>query len=186
VDRIAADAHRAGEIIRRIRQFVRKRDADRIAVDANQLVREVVRFMEYEAADRRISIELKLADGLPKVRVDPIEIQQVILNLVRNAFDALDRAPDDKRICAVRSRRLDDATVELTIEDTGPGISESLRQQVFEPFYTTKEEGLGMGLAISRSIAESHGGGVAAGRSSLGGAALQLTLPASEEDATHG
>jgi len=186
VDRIAADAHRAGEIIRRIRKFVRKRDVDHVPVDTNELVREVVRFVEYEAAGRRVSIKLALADGLPKAKGDPVEIQQVILNLVRNAFDASDRVPADKRICAVRTRRLDDGMVELTVEDAGPGISESLQQQVFEPFYTSKEEGLGMGLAISRSIVESHGGRIAAGPSPLGGAAIRITLLTCEEDVTDG
>ena len=186
VERIAADAHRAGEIIRRIRQFIKRREVAHVPVDANELAREVVRFMEFEAAGRGVSIELALADALPKVKADPVEIQQVILNLLRNAVDAADRGGAGKRICAVRSRRLNDGAVELSVEDNGPGISESLRQQVFEPFYTSKEEGLGLGLAISRSIVESHGGRIAAGPSSLGGAAIRITLFACEGDATDG
>ncbi len=182
-DRIAADSQRASEVVRRMRQFVRKRDTDMIVVDVNRLAQEVSRFVAHEAVSRSVRIELDLLDTLPRVYADPIEIQQVMLNLVRNAMDGMDDVDDAKKQLRISIRPAGDM-VEISVEDSGPGISKQLAEQVFEPFFTSKEDGLGLGLAISRSIVEAHKGRMAISESSLGGAKVHFSLPIySDEDA---
>lgn len=186
VARIAEDAHRAGEIVRRLRQFVQKRPTERSAVDPDQIVREICRFVVSEAAHRQVTVEMKLAAGLPKVEADSIEIQQVLLNLVCNAFDAV--APMEarnRRVC-VRTRLSPAGEAEMIVDDSGPGISANLQAQVFEPFFTSKDAGLGMGLAICRTLVESHGGRIWIRKSRLGGASVRFSLPLAKEDAAHG
>ncbi len=185
VDRIAADAHRAGEVIRRMRQFVRKRETERLPIDVNQLVGEVCRFLASETAQRKITIDLELADALASVRADSVEIQQVLINLVRNAFDAVAAADDPRRRIAIVTSMADHGDVEVRVDDCGPGISSGLSQQVFEPFFTSKDDGLGMGLAICRTLIEAHGGRIWAGRSNQGGASVGFCLPPLAEEPTH-
>jgi two-component system sensor kinase FixL len=182
-ERIAADSQRASEVVRRMRQFVRKRDTDMTIVDVNRLAQEVSRFVAHEAVSRSVRMELDLIEPVPRVNADPIEIQQVMLNLVRNAMDGMDEIDDKKRQLKISVRPVDDV-VEIAVEDSGPGIPKQLAEQVFEPFFTSKEDGLGLGLAISRSIVEAHKGRVAIGQSSLGGAKVRFSLPIySDEDA---
>jgi C4-dicarboxylate-specific signal transduction histidine kinase len=180
VERIAEDAHRAGEIIRRLRQFVKKRATEASAIDINQLAREVCRFVAAEASQRQVVVDLKLTSRLPKVTADAVEIQQVALNLVRNAFDAVAGQETDRRRVVVRTRRSARGDVELVVDDSGPGISAGLKEQVFEPFFTSKEEGLGMGLTISRTLVESHGGRIWVRKSRLGGVSIRFSLPVTE------
>lgn len=181
VERIASDAHRAGEIMRRLRQFVRKRETDMVSVDLNSLVQEVFRFLDHEIARRRVVVDFELEQRLPAVKADPVEIQQVVLNLVRNAMDALMRNEPEQRKCRATTAVAEPGRAALSIEDSGTGISENLREQVFEPFYTSKDEGLGMGLAISRSIIEAHRGQILLDQSSLGGLCVRVVLPVAEE-----
>lgn len=182
-DRIAADAQRAGEVIRRLRQFVRKRDTERAIVDVNRSVEEVRRFLLAEAIQRQITLELDLAVDLPKVCVDEIEFQQVLLNLIRNAFDAMADVHPTARTVTVSSNVGGGKTIEVAVHDNGPGISPHLGEQVFEAFYTSKTEGLGMGLAISRSIIETHGGRIWIGEAAEAGGAVHFSLPAVQGDA---
>lgn len=182
-ERIGADSQRASEVVRRMRQFVRKRDTDMMVVDVNRLAQEVSRFVVHDAVSKSVAIELDLAATMPHVLADPIEIQQVMLNLVRNAMDGMDGMDENQKQLKICTRP-QDGIVEITVEDSGPGIPQQLIEQVFEPFFTSKEDGLGLGLAISRSIVEAHKGRVTIGQSSLGGARVYFSLPIySEEDA---
>jgi two-component system sensor kinase FixL len=186
VERIAEDAHRAGEVIRRLRQFVKRRDTERTAVDANHIVREVCAFVVAEAAHRQVTLTTDLAANLPRVKADSVEIQQVLLNLVRNAFDAVATMNTSQRRVCVGTRLNTDDDAEVSVADAGPGISANLKEQVFEPFFTSKEAGLGMGLAICRTLVESHGGRIWTRESHLGGARVCFSLPLAREDSAHG
>ena len=180
---IAADAHRAGEVIRRLRRFVRNREPDRAPVEINSLILDVTQFVAADATQRQIRIQLDVAEDLPPALSDPIEFQQVLLNLVRNGFDAMEDTDADDRILTIRTR-LVDLAIEISVEDHGHGLPGSTNEQVFEAFFTSKQEGLGMGLAISRSIVESHGGRIWASNSRHG-AAFHFTLPIAPKDAVH-
>ena len=181
VGHIADDAHRAGEVIRRLRQFVRNREPDRMPIDINPLVLDVAQFVAADAAERQIRFEFKLADDLPLALSDTIEFQQVLLNLVRNGFDAMNDTPAEQRVVRICTRA-EKGTVEVSVEDQGHGLPGDSSEQVFEAFFTSKDEGLGMGLAISRSIVESHGGRIWASATATG-AVFHFTLPvATEED----
>ena len=184
-DRIAADALRAGEVIRRLRQFVRRRETEHVVVDINRLIEEVHHFVRSEANHRQIAFELELGSNLPAVCVDEIEIQQVLLNLIRNAFDALEDVDQSVPTVTVVSAARDDGMVEVAVRDTGPGVSGHLGEQVFEAFYTSKSDGLGMGLAISRSIIENHGGRIWIGDEAKVGGAVHFSLPSNLGDADH-
>jgi two-component system sensor histidine kinase TtrS len=183
--RIAEDAQRAGDIIRRLRNFVQKREATREQVDANDLVRDVHKFFASDAKEQGIAIQFELEDDLLTVEVDPIEIQQVLLNLVRNACDALERTEGGERSIVISSYSRNSDSVELVVEDSGPGISRSMAEQVFEPFYTSKADGLGIGMGICKQIISAHGGRMWIGRSSMGGASVHFELPSCQlEDLT--
>ncbi|MCG8586232.1 MAG: ATP-binding protein, partial [Pirellulales bacterium] len=182
VEHISADAHRAGEVIRRLRQFVRNRETERTAVDVNALVQDVAQFVASDAAQRQIRLQTELSDNLPPALSDAIEFQQVLLNLVRNGFDAMSETPPKDRLLIVRTKKADEM-IEITVEDRGHGLSGTASEQVFEAFFTSKEDGLGMGLAISRSIVENHGGRIWATPAD-NGAIFRFTLPIAENQAT--
>jgi PAS domain S-box-containing protein len=177
LDAIGEQAERAGEVIRHIRDFVRKRELALEAVDINQVVRSVAQFAGIEARQHETSIRLDLAHGLPAVLADPIMVEQVIANLVRNAIDAMTDANSPRREIMVRTVSASRAAVEVEVGDTGPGIAAELADQVFAPFFSTKPEGVGMGLSISRSIIESHGGSIRVDSRPGGGARLRFSLP---------
>ena len=177
VDRISADAHRAGEVIRRLRKFVQKREPDRTEVDLNAIVMDVVQFFSNDARQRDVTIGFDLEENLPSFHGDSIEIQQVLLNFLLNGCDAMQESdPMDRRLM-IFTRSGGRETIELSVEDRGHGLSESMAEQVFEAFFTSKKEGLGMGLAISRSIIESHGGRIWATQNVEGGATFHISLP---------
>ena len=183
VGHISADAHRAGEVIRRLRRFVRNREPDRAPVEINSLILDVAQFVAGDATQRQVQIQLDLDETLPPAMSDPIEFQQVLLNLVRNGFDAMEDNNEDDRVLSIRTRVVDLA-IEIRVEDCGHGLPGSASEQVFEAFFTSKEDGLGMGLAISRSIVESHGGKIWASDSERG-ASFHFTLPIAPEGALH-
>jgi PAS domain S-box-containing protein len=177
VDRISADAHRAGEVIRRLRKFVQKREPDRKQVDLNEIVMDVVQFISTDARQRDVLIGFDLEEDLPSIRADSIEIQQVLLNLILNGCDSMQETdPVDRRLM-IYTRSGEKETIEVDVEDRGHGMSEGMAEQVFEAFFTSKKEGLGMGLAISRSIIESHGGRIWATQNAEGGATFHISLP---------
>ncbi len=180
VDRISADAHRAGEVIRRLRKFVRKREPDRTEIDLNELIVDVIQFVAADVRHRRVKIDFDAAENLPRVQADPVEIQQVLLNLIRNGCDAMQQtAPRDRRLL-VRTRGGEEEAVDVEVADRGQGLSESMEDQVFEAFFSSKDDGLGMGLAISRSIIESHGGRIWVTPNLDGGVTFHFSLPVAE------
>jgi PAS domain S-box-containing protein len=183
LEEVCAQAERAGDILRHVRDFVRKSEPQLKPMDVNQIVRAVVKFTEHEARQHRTLVHLKLDPHLPKVQADAIMIEQVICNLVRNAVEAMAEANSPRREVSIHTRPFGARAIEIEIADTGPGIDEAVIDQVFDQFFTTKHQGVGMGLAISRSIVEAHGGEVRAETARGGGAILRFTLKLSEHQA---
>jgi len=173
---IAADARRASDVIQRIRNTVKKGAAVRERIDLNEIVTKVAHMVAPDARLHSCELEMYLAKNLPPVEGDPVELQQVLINLTTNAFDAMKKVPAWNRKVEI-STVINDGMVGLSVRDHGPGISEEARERMFEQFFTTKEDGLGMGLAIVRSIIESHGGKIAADNVDGGGARFYLNLP---------
>ncbi len=178
LEEVCEQAERAGEIMRHVRDFVRKRETRMTAVDINQIVRSAVKLTELETRQQHAYAILDLASDQPRVWADSIMIEQVICNLVRNSVEAMAEARTPVREVSVRTCRLDDETVEVEIGDTGPGIDGDMINRIFDQFFTTKPEGVGMGLSISRSIVESHGGNLRAESRAGGGATFRFTLRA--------
>jgi two-component system, LuxR family, sensor kinase FixL len=179
VEQIAIEAHRAAEIIRRLRRFVEKGRHDRRTVDVNELVREVLQLTAFNTRQHGVAPKLALAEGLPSVFGDSIQLEQVILNLLRNALEAMDNQPPAHRELSLESRLHEQNRhlLEIVVRDTGTGFPAADVDRIFDPCFTTKANGLGMGLTISRSIVESHGGRLWADPSPTGGAVFRLTLP---------
>jgi len=179
---IAAQAQRAGDIIRRIRGFVGKRDEARgdavlATIDINAAIRAAAGLVSNEALYHGVDLRLKLAPVLPPVQADTIQIQQVVVNLARNAMEAMDEADSAKRDLTIQTTATPEGGVDIRVLDSGPGVPEELRSRLFDPFFTTKAAGMGMGLSICRSIAEGHGGRLSVDNRSRGGAEFRLTLP---------
>jgi len=176
---IAAAAGRAGEIIRRLRDFVQPREPQRCPATIEALLRDAVGMLEFEARHRGITVRQEI-QATPALSVDPVQIHQVLVNLLRNAYEALENGrigPRTVAIGAAASGRF----VEISIADNGPGVRPEDAQRIFESFFTTKPDGLGMGLAISRSIVEAHGGRLWLDSSPAGGATVRFTLPLTTE-----
>ncbi|MCP5155315.1 MAG: PAS domain S-box protein [Ectothiorhodospiraceae bacterium] len=178
LDACAAQARRAGDIIRRMRALVRRDGGERTLVDLNGLVDEVVGLLESEARRRHVAVTVVAGEGLPPVRADRVQIEQVILNLVRNAIEAIDGAGAQTRRVVLRTVCPSPGSVQVQVVDSGPGLSEEAADAVFTPFFTTKSDGLGLGLSICRTIADVHGGSLTAENAAGGGALLRFTLPA--------
>lgn len=181
MEEAVGEAERAAEVIKRLRAFVRKGEPQRLPTDINDAVRDAVRLLEAEAGRWGITLHMELDAELPQVAADSIQIEQVVLNLVRNGIEAMNAGDARDRVLRVRTRRLSSGDVEVGVMDSGPGLSETQLDEIFNPFVTSKRDGMGMGLSISRSIAEAHGGQLTAESGETGGAHFRLTLPASEE-----
>ena len=175
---IVADDDRAGEIIQRLRTLLRKGELEFRDLNVNELVRDVARLVRSDAIIKNVSVTLDLAPDLPRVRADRVQLQQVILNLMLNAVDALMSRPATNRKLLIRTGAGTEGTVNVAVRDSGPGIPPDKLEWVFEPFFTTKTDGMGMGLAIARSILHSHGGRLWAENAPGGGATFTLALPA--------
>ncbi len=158
LEKIATQAIRAGEVIRRLRSFIKKSASELELMDVNELVSEVVQLAEVDARKHGIAVHLHLAKQLPEVRVDPVQLQQVILNLIRNALEAMEETPRERARVDVHTAQEESGQVSIRVVDTGPGLSEDVLKRVFDPFFTTKSTGMGMGLSISHSIITAHGG----------------------------
>jgi PAS domain S-box-containing protein len=175
---IAVQAERAGDVIRRIRRFVRKEEAERVEVDLGELVTDVVRLTQVEARWNKVTVRTNVQVALPAVRVDKILIEQVVLNLVRNAIEAIASADGHDRDVEIATRLHEDGAVEVAVHDTGPGLPPQIIDKIFQPFFTTKPQGMGMGLSLSQSIAVAHGGKLRAEPRAGHGTTFRLILPA--------
>ncbi|HEY2102881.1 MAG TPA: ATP-binding protein, partial [Chthoniobacterales bacterium] len=173
---VETDAHRAYEIIRNIRDTMKKGATVRRPIDANAIVTQVTHMLQPDASARSVELTTSLARDLPMVTADPIQIQQVLVNLLSNALDAMHETPLEQREMQVATTRNGDGTICVSVRDRGGGIAPEIRKQLFDQFFTTKEKGLGMGLSIVRSIVEAHGGKVEA-ENDDGGARFSFTLP---------
>ena len=179
IESIAAQALRAAAVLRRIRDFVRHREVPRERVDLGEVVREALHFAEVEARHLGVGLRVELDPEPLAVEVDPIQIEQVILNLVRNGFEATASrvAPEsDRREVVIRTARTPHGA-EVTVSDTGPGVSAAVAARLFEPFFTTKRDGLGLGLSISRAIVEAHEGRLWVSPNLPRGATFHVELP---------
>jgi C4-dicarboxylate-specific signal transduction histidine kinase len=174
--RTVKDATRAGEIINRIRLVFKKGTSQWEPVDVNETIREMVMLLSNEAARYSVSIRTELAEELPQVMGDRVQLQQVMMNLMINAIDAM-KEVDAVRTLSIKSQRAEDEQLVVSVSDTGVGLPVLEVGQIFDPFFTTKLDGTGMGLRISRSIIESHGGRLWADSPSPRGASFYFTLP---------
>ena len=175
---IAADDRRAGEVIRRMRALLRKGESELTNLNVNDLVAEVIGFLHGEMILQNVSLALDLAPDPLLVHGDQVQLQQVLLNLVVNAMDAMKEIPGGSRRLVLRTTRPDDRTVQLSVEDSGVGVPADRLEQVFEPFVTTKSHGIGLGLSICRSILQAHGGRIGCTNSAGNGTSFWFTLPA--------
>lgn len=175
-ERIVRDGKEAGEVIRRIRALFTRGALEKTLLNLNEVIGEMLRFVSGEIAKRNVILETELDPNLPPIVGDRVQLQQLILNLLVNGIEAMDQVVDRPRGLSIRSRRQSDATVLVEIRDRGVGIEDP--NKVFEAFFTTKENGLGIGLAICRSIIEAHGGRLWASSNGDAGATFCFTLPA--------
>ena len=174
-EKIVQESTRASAVVSRVRALFRKEAHTRESTDINALIRGAVRLLHDEAIRRDLTIRLMLAEPVPKLKVDPIQIQQVLLNLAMNGMDAMDGISGSRELTIrSRPRNMDEAWI--SIEDHGPGIAEDTMTSIFEPFFTTKPNGAGMGLAICRSIVEMHDGRLWAENRPDGGAVFHFTV----------
>jgi two-component system sensor histidine kinase TtrS len=178
LEQIAAQAMRAGEVIRRVRQSVRRRDPQKSTWDINSVVREVLARAEGDVRVGATHVDLDLAPWLPPLRADRIQIEQVLLQLLHNGLDALSTRAPEERVLTIRTSAAAADLVEVAVRDQGCGFPEDRLEEMFEAFFTTKSDGLGLGLAIGRSIAKDHGGRLWATRNADRGLTFHLVLPA--------
>jgi C4-dicarboxylate-specific signal transduction histidine kinase len=174
-DKIVQESTRASAVVNRVRALFRKEAQTREATDLNVLIRDLAWLLRDEAGRNRVSIRLLLAEDLPRLDLDPVQMQQVLLNLAMNAMEAMRDSPAPRQL-TIRSRRKSGSEVEVSVEDRGPGFCDEDAARLFEPFFTTKPEGTGMGLAICRSIVEAHDGQFWAENLAEGGAAFHFTV----------
>ena len=180
---IAADGHRAHDVIANIRNTIKKGATVREPVDLNFIVTKVTQMFQLDMAAHSCELETALAKDLPTVETNPVQIHEVLINLVSNALDAMRDTPPARRKLQIATARNGDGTIEVAVRDSGTGIPDGVRERVFDQFFTTKEHGLGMGLAIVRSIIEAHGGAIEAENLKEGGARFNFILPITQETA---
>ena len=175
LDDIATEGKRASEVIKNLREFLRRGSVESEPVNVNQLARDVLVLLTSELRETNVDVRLDLAGDLPTIMGNRVQLQQVLVNLVLNAIDAMRNREGEHRL-AFRTRAVGDG-VEVTIRDTGPGLESGQEARIFEPFVTTKSSGMGVGLAISRTLVGAHGGKIRAGNHPDGGAEFVFTLP---------
>ncbi|MCA8967674.1 MAG: hypothetical protein KDC48_22525, partial [Planctomycetes bacterium] len=177
LEQISAQGVRAGDIVHNLRQFVRKGGSSRTSVDVNDVIRDVLGLLQHDVRQRAVNLQLALDADLPEVPADRVQVGQVTLNLVRNALDALDDEPGAPRDVRITTARSGERVIEVAVADTGTGLPPDGPQRVFETFFTTKPDGMGIGLSICRSLVEAHGGRLTAESNPGGGATFRFTLP---------
>jgi PAS domain S-box-containing protein len=184
VEWVIDDGIRASEVVRRVRALANKTDTEKLPLDINDVVKEVITLVQRELVSHRISLRMELAPALPNIVGDRIQLQQVIINLVMNGIEAMQPVVDRPRELVIRSGQDETCRAFLSVTDDGVGISVEDTDRLFKTFFTTKPNGLGMGLSICRSIVEAHGGRLSASRNEGPGATFQFVLPLHKEHAS--
>ena len=179
-----SQAQRAGDVIRRLRQFVQKREVGRLEVGCKELIHDIAALAEVDARNNRIPLAIDVAEGLPNVMVDAVQIQQVILNLIRNGIDAMQDTDQNNEGISVSVKQFDSDNIKVAVTDHGGWMTEEAEKKIFQPFFTTKPSGLGLGLSICQSIIASHGGVLSFTKNRSGGTTFYFTLPVSPETDT--
>jgi len=177
MEKAGAQAERAGRIIQRVRELVRKREPSFAKCDLNEILEGVTALIEIDAEKSSVRLVLELAAGAPPVRADAVMIEQVIFNLIKNGIEAMQETAIENRRLVIRSVVHAPQTVEVAIADNGPGIDNPLAENLFAPFFTTKPQGMGLGLHICRSIIEMHAGKLWCDRNPSGGSIFHFSLP---------
>ncbi|HEY1856035.1 ATP-binding protein [Acidocella sp.] len=176
-ERVIRDAHRAGDIIKSVRAMAGSSPPEITELDINATIHEVLNLISSELHEHRIELEIELSTGMPPVMGDRIQLQQVIVNLLMNAVEAMDTNTNEPQTLCIRSRRDGPGTVLIAVEDSGPGVAPEIMDRLFETLFTTKPTGMGMGLSICRSIVNAHGGRLWVSPASPRGAVFQFTVP---------
>jgi C4-dicarboxylate-specific signal transduction histidine kinase len=171
------DGNRASEVIRRVRALANKSDIEKVPLDVNDVLKEVIALVQRELISHRVSLQMEFAPALPMILGDRVQLQQVIINLVMNAIEAMQSVTDRSRELVIRSRQDETQQVLVSVTDYGAGISAEDADRLFNPFFTTKSSGMGMGLSICRSIVDAHDGRLSATANLPHGATFQLLLP---------
>ncbi|MGO9818839.1 MAG: sensor histidine kinase, partial [Acidocella sp.] len=181
LDKIIRDGHRARDVIDRIRALIKKAPPRKDRLDINEAVREVIELTRAETVRNGVTVRTDLADGLPLIEGDRVQLQQVILNLIVNAVQAMSGDSEGTRELLISTARSEPNDVVVAVQDSGPGLAPEVLARLFEPFYTTKPGGLGLGLSICRSIIEAHGGRLWVSENVPHGAIFHFTVPAGSE-----
>jgi len=184
LDRIVETGQRAGDVVARIRALIQKTPPHKDRVDLNAAIREVIELTRGEAVKNGVSVRAQLADGLPHVHGDRVQLQQVALNLIINAVEAMSGVSEGARDLLISTGKAESGGVRVAVMDSGPGLAHASLERLFDAFYTTKPGGLGMGLSICRSIIDAHGGRLWASAKVPQGAILQFVLPAHPGEAS--
>jgi signal transduction histidine kinase len=174
---IAADGHRASEVIQSVRAMFTASEQARTRLDANELIRETIALVRSELEAAKIAVQVELDPKLPSVSAHRGQLQQVILNVVTNAADAMRTVMDRARVLRVESRPFQSSGLEMSVKDSGGGIEPKNIERIFDPFFTTKSNGMGMGLAICRTIVEAHGGALSVSAGAPHGCVFRIVLP---------
>jgi C4-dicarboxylate-specific signal transduction histidine kinase len=180
---ILVEDRRAGEVIKRLRLLLTKGEVQRQPTDLNEIVQDVLKLVRVDLVSRGVAVQTELANGLPTVLADRIQLQQVVLNLIINGCDAMSNVPPADRQIVVRTSTEEDA-LGVSVSDRGQGLAPESLEKVFDPFYTTKSRGMGLGLSVCRTIISAHGGKLWAANNEDWGATFRFSLPASSERMT--
>ena len=181
LERIVKDATRAGEIVGRVRTLAKRAPAQKAACNVNDIIRDVLTLTASEIGKHHIVLQTGLRDDVSPLWADPVQLQQVMLNLVLNAIEAMEHTPEASRFLAIDSAKDSTGNVAVSVRDTGAGLGPTRPEQIFDAFYTTKPGGMGLGLTITRSIIEAHGGRIWVETGKTAGAVFRYTLPTTQQ-----
>jgi len=179
LDDIVQDDRRAAEVISRMRMLMKKGEFKPEELGANELLQEVTKLMQYDLMARKVRVVTELTPALPSIRGDRVQLQQVLINLILNAIDAMSQQAESSRVLTLRAEHPEQNFIQISVADTGPGIKSGTEEKIFEPYYSTKPDGLGLGLSLSRTILRAHGGRLWSENQDFGGAIFYFTIPES-------